>query len=85
LKSPFLDPSLSPIRNKKSHKAVPLWLSKRKSHGPKWSPMASIPPSGLDLRATLAKIKIKEAKAEHFYILQFGIIKHKGTDLSRRI
>ena len=37
--------------------------------GPEWSPMASIPPSGLDLRVTLAKIEIKEAKVRHFYVL----------------
>jgi hypothetical protein len=38
--------------------------------GPEWSPMASIPPSGLDLRVTLAKIKIKEAKVKHFLSLK---------------
>ncbi len=44
-------------------------LEKEKAMGPERSPMASIPPSGLDLRATLAKIKIKEEKIRHFYIL----------------
>jgi hypothetical protein len=32
--------------------------------------MASIPPSGMDLRVTLTEIKIKEVKVEHFHILQ---------------
>jgi hypothetical protein len=45
-------------------------LKKEKAMGPKWSPMASIPPSGLDLRATLAKIKIKEIKVKHFVSLK---------------
>ncbi len=32
--------------------------------------MASIPPSGLDLWVTFPKVKIKEAKVEHFYLPQ---------------
>ncbi len=32
--------------------------------------MASIPPSGLDLWVTFPKVKIKEAKVEHFYVPQ---------------
>jgi hypothetical protein len=32
--------------------------------------MASIQPSGMDLRVTVKKIKIKEVKVEHFHILQ---------------
>jgi len=32
--------------------------------------MASIPPSGMDLRVTLTKVKIKEEKVKHFHILQ---------------
>jgi len=42
-------------------------LKKEKAMGPEWSPMASIPPSGLDLRVTLAKIRIKEVKVKHFH------------------
>jgi hypothetical protein len=45
-------------------------LKKEKAMGPQWLPMASIPPSGLDLRATLAKIKIKEIKVKHFVSLK---------------
>jgi len=46
----------------------PYGSQKEKAMGPEWSPMASIPPSGLDLRVTLTKvkIKIKEAKVKHF-------------------
>ena len=36
-----------------------------KAMGPYGSPMASIPPSGLDLWVTLTKIK-KEIKVKHF-------------------
>ena len=43
-------------------------LEKEKAMGPSRPPMASIPPSGLDLRATLAKIKIKEEKVRHFFV-----------------
>jgi hypothetical protein len=32
--------------------------------------MASIPPSGMDLRVILTKIKIKEVKVKHFHILR---------------
>jgi len=44
-------------------------LEKEKAMGPECSPMASIPSSGLDLWVTLSKIKIKEEKIKHFYIL----------------
>jgi hypothetical protein len=39
---------------------------KKKAMGTEWSPMASIPPSGLDLWVALAKVKAKEAKVKHF-------------------
>jgi uncharacterized protein YeaO (DUF488 family) len=66
LKSPFLVSSLSPIRNKKAIRLWPYGCQKEKAMGTEWSPMASIPPPGLDLRVTLAKVKIKEAKVKHF-------------------
>jgi len=45
---------------------------KKKKPWADWSPMASIPPSGMDLRVTLTKVKIKvkEEKVKHFHTLQ---------------
>ena len=43
-------------------------LEKEKAMEPDWPPMAFVPPSGLDLRATLSKIKIKEEKVKHFFV-----------------
>ena len=42
-------------------------LKNGKAMGPCRSPMASIPPAGLELWVTLAKIK-KEIKVKHFYL-----------------
>jgi len=41
--------------------------------------MASIPPSGLDLRVTFPKIKIKEAKVEHFCVPQKAFYHIRGS------
>jgi hypothetical protein len=48
-------------------------LKNRKAMGPYASPMASIPPSGLDLWVTLTKIKIKKVKAKHFHLPYFAL------------
>jgi len=78
LNSPFLRFSLSPIKNKKAIRLGPYGCQKEKAMGPDQSPMASIPPSGLDLWVTFPKVKIKEAKVEHFYDPQVSLYDISG-------
>jgi len=57
--------SCFPTKNKKAIK-FPLWLLRnKKAMGPSGHPWLSIPTSGLNLRVTPSKIKIKEVKIEN--------------------
>ena len=78
----------SPSKNKKSHKVPPMALREiKKPWGPSGHPWLSIPTSGLNLRVTPCKIKIKEVKVENsFHRPAFQkLLEHILSGLSREI
>jgi len=59
---------LFPRKKIKRATEFPLWLSEnKKAMGPSGHPWLSIPTSGLNLRVTPSKIKIKEVKVENSF------------------